>query len=626
MVNFTRKDNRYEKHIGKLKRKETFTKNIEETVDETLGSLKKSKSFIIYGEPQSGKTEMMIALTAKLLDEGHKIIIVLLNDSVSLLNQNLERFRCSGLSPTPKNFTEILSPEIKIGNKEWVIFSKKNSKDLTKLKDKLGNRKPVVIIDDEADYATPNSKINRKEESKINNLIKNFLGKDGIYIGVTATPSRLDLNNTLDNDKDKWVCFDPYLSYKGHRIFFPVQKQEMDTLIQKRGEFNLELIPEEGNYLKFLRKALFSFLINVAHWNLEREKKDLDEKNCSFLIHTSGNKSDHEEDERIINRIFDTLTETTNSEKKERYYNEILQMSEEKFSKKAEEITQYIANNRSRYSVIVMNSDKGKHSSDNKMATQPSALFTIIIGGNIVSRGVTFDNLLSMFFTRGVKHKMQQDTYIQRARMFGNRKEYLRYFELTIPEKLYIDWYNCFLFHTLSLDSIKSGHGAPVWIESTRTRPIATASIDRARLTFNRREMVFVKFQYSNRIEDIIKTQSDPLSKLSQLKNLIGNEVTPHGAPLPEFLIEFIKNYSKNQSDEIVVHPSTSIDNWGEDTDKEEIFRPKGFIGNRDTQRDKYPHARHHIKIYFNNKRKARLCYKYVSPEEKIKFLSLRNS
>ena len=28
------------------------------------------KSFVIYGEPQSGKTEMMIALTAKLLDLG----------------------------------------------------------------------------------------------------------------------------------------------------------------------------------------------------------------------------------------------------------------------------------------------------------------------------------------------------------------------------------------------------------------------------------------------------------------------------------------------------------------------------------------------------------------------------
>ena len=36
---------------------------------------------------------MMIALTAKLLDEGKKIIVVLLNDSVQLLSQILSVFR-----------------------------------------------------------------------------------------------------------------------------------------------------------------------------------------------------------------------------------------------------------------------------------------------------------------------------------------------------------------------------------------------------------------------------------------------------------------------------------------------------------------------------------------------------
>ena len=47
------------------------TKHIKETVENSIDNLKKgnSKSFVIYGEPQSGKTSMMIALTAKLLDE-----------------------------------------------------------------------------------------------------------------------------------------------------------------------------------------------------------------------------------------------------------------------------------------------------------------------------------------------------------------------------------------------------------------------------------------------------------------------------------------------------------------------------------------------------------------------------
>ena len=612
------KRNRYEKHIRYLKQRGFFTTQIEKTVQKAMQNLNQSKSFIIYGEPQSGKTEMMIALTAKLLDRGHQIIIVLLNDNVSLLNQNLDRFSRSGLSPTPKKITEILKPEIQIGNKKWIIFSKKNSKDLMKLEDKLKNNDQLVIIDDEADYATPNSKINKQKISKINELIKNFLSENGIYIGVTATPARLDLNNTFKNDKDKWVCFDPHPSYKGHKEFFPID-ESMDRLVKGNGEFKLTLIPEEGDDSKFLKEALFSFLVNVAYLNLKNG--DQKEENYSFLIHTSGKQLDHEEDEKIINKIFNTLIEevdSSNSNNRDKYYKEIRQMARIKFPQEAQKIEQYIEGNVDRNRIVVMNSNERNIHDNNGKVANPDALFTIIIGGNIVSRGVTLENLLSMFFTRGVKHKMQQDTYIQRARMFGNREKYLKYFELTIPEKLYIDWHKCFLFHTLALESIKSGHGAHVWMESTKTRPVATASIDKAQLEFNKEEMRFSIFPYNEqKIETIISaTNDDSFSKLEQLKKVIGNKA------LPEYLINLIKSYSSNQK-ETLIHPSASIANWS-DADKQNIDRPKGFMGNRDLQKDKYPHVKHHIKIYFYEQ-KARLCYKYVSPE-KIKFISVSNS
>jgi DNA replication protein DnaC len=67
---------------------------IEDAVDEAATNLAREgrASFVIYGEPQSGKTEMMICLTAKLLDDGRRFILHLLNDSVDLLGQNLRRF------------------------------------------------------------------------------------------------------------------------------------------------------------------------------------------------------------------------------------------------------------------------------------------------------------------------------------------------------------------------------------------------------------------------------------------------------------------------------------------------------------------------------------------------------
>ena len=87
-----------------------------------------------------------------------------------------------------------------------------------------------------------------------------------------------------------------------------------------------------------------------------------------------------------------------------------------------ERILDYVVMNRSGYSIITMNSERDVNV-DFKSATNPASLFTFVIGGNIVSRGVTFDNLLSMFFTRDAKHKIQQDTYIQRASNVRSAKE-----------------------------------------------------------------------------------------------------------------------------------------------------------------------------------------------------------
>jgi hypothetical protein len=41
--------------------------------------------------------------------------------------------------------------------------------------------------------------------------------------------------------------------------------------------------------------------------------------------------------------------------------------------------------------------------------------------------------------------------------MFGSRGTYLKFFELTIPNDLYVDWHRCFVFHRLALAAIKGG-------------------------------------------------------------------------------------------------------------------------------------------------------------------------
>ncbi len=598
------KDIRYKRQLQRVTNKGLSTDYIKSAVKNAIENLDsgRTRSFVIYGEPQSGKTEMMIALTARLLDEGNKIIVVLLNDSLQLLTQNLERFKRSGLDPTPKIFAELLDSSIEIGNHEWVIFCKKNARDLEKLNQKLRSSARIVVIDDEADYATPNAKINRGHITRINELILSLLGDSGIYIGVTATPARLDLNNTFNNTNEYWIDFSPHQNYVGQDTFFPVEDFDL-----KRLPFRLCLLPDQGDDPIHLRKALFRFFINAAYLNIKVNDK---EDNYSILIHTSGKKVDHTKDYKVVIDTINVL-KGNSSRKYENHVRSIWSISKEVYPGSEDVITQYIVENISRYAIVVMNSDFDKRSADFKSATSPSALFTIAIGGNIVSRGVTFDNLLSMFFTRDVKNKIQQDTYIQRARMFGSRGKYLEYFELCITGNLYSDWHRCFLFHKLALTAIRKGNGSPVWIEDRRVSAVAASSIDRTTVDLDKGEMGFEMFDYDPSIEDIIHSKDNSFEKLKRLRSVLGDN------KLPQYVVDYIISFSPSNYQSIAIHNSKGISGY-QDADQVKIERKKSFMGKSDLEENKYPHAVHHLKIYFNDKRKGRVFYKYAGD---IRFL-----
>lgn len=585
---------RYDKRISYLREKSRYTNAIEQAVTGALNNIltRQTRSFVIYGEPQSGKTEMMIALTAKLLDSEFKIIILLLNDNVELLSQNLDRFISSGIDPTPRNFSEILDPDIKIGDKEWIIFCKKNTRDLEKTIEKIAKFSNKVVIDDEADYASPNSKVNKGEKTRINHLVEKLLGKDGIYIGVTATPARLDVNKTFENQNERWIDFPSHPDYTGQEVFFPAT----DNANRK---FSLQLLPDTGDDPKYLRTALFRYLINVARLNTG---VNVNEQNYSILIHTSGKKSDHSVDYKIINKLLETLRDESDA-KYVKYVQEIWELARVMNPNKEEVITNYIINNISKHKIVVMNSDSDKNITDYKHATNPSSLFTIVIGGNIISRGVTFNNLLSMFFTRDTKHKIQQDTYIQRARMFGNRGAYLQYFELCIPQSLYLDWQKCFVFHKLSLAAIRDNKGTPVWLEDSRVSAVSSASIDRTAVAINSGEMGFEVFDYTDNLDLLFEKRSnDNLKLLIDLKKYLSDN------SLPSYFMNFVNSFLPRGNDSIAVY---SVRHVRKDTEYHDTLeRAKGIFGSEDIK--KYPDANHHIMIVKNTLGKARVIYKYV--------------
>ncbi|WP_024449464.1 Z1 domain-containing protein [Mycolicibacterium iranicum] len=574
---------------------------IEKAVEGAVKNLTQNNvtSFIIYGEPQSGKTEMMICLTAALLDEGFKIIIVLVNDAVQVLDQNLNRFRRSDLAPAPKNFSEILDDSIKLGDSNWVIFCKKNARDLDKLIEKLDkHKKDLVIIDDEADFASPNGKVNRAEKTRINELVESLIGDSGAYIGVTATPARLDLNETFDNDSGRWIDFPPHDFYTGQDIFFPSSEARLQGL-----KYKLELMPDNRDEKKYLRLALLSFLARVAYLNHTGANMG----NYCMLVHTSGSKSDHTGDARIITDVFVTLADSR-SRNFAKYVKELYDLAQKHFPDFADAVVKYVLTNIDRNNVVVMNSNSSKQQANYINATNPSTLFTVAIGGNLVSRGITFDNLLTMFFTREA-HRMQQDTYIQRARMFGSRGSYLEWFQLHIPTSLYWEWQRCFVFHKLSIAAIRSGEGVPLWLQDSRITAVATSSIKAASVQWKSGEMFWDKFDLASQTRDwLVNDPGEGMARVRRLRSEIGTDL------LPNYLVDFIENFLPYGDQSVVVHGVLDLTSRYSSADIDLIVRDKGFIGRNQLNRARYQRALHHIYVITNPRGEARVYYKY-SPD-----------
>ena len=79
----------YSQRLSALQKRGRDTSLIEEGMADTIQTLQSdAKSFVIYGEPQSGKTEFMIALVCKLIDMGKQTIFIVMNDNTELENQN----------------------------------------------------------------------------------------------------------------------------------------------------------------------------------------------------------------------------------------------------------------------------------------------------------------------------------------------------------------------------------------------------------------------------------------------------------------------------------------------------------------------------------------------------------
>lgn len=188
---------------------------------------------LIIGDVQSGKTSTYIGLICKAADAGYKVIILLAGTTESLRQQTQERIDEGIIGYTfPKDikqstgvkvgvgeytstrpasaFTSVqrdfvgsadkLATSIHLHNSIVVFVCKKNVSVLHKLYKWIEEQNmdvvkgyvdaPMLLIDDEADNASVNTKLDETDPTKTNKIIRNIcnLFKNSTYVGFTATP------------------------------------------------------------------------------------------------------------------------------------------------------------------------------------------------------------------------------------------------------------------------------------------------------------------------------------------------------------------------------------------------------------------------------------------------------
>lgn len=194
---------------------------------------KRLKRGLIIGDVQSGKTATYSGLICKAADAGYKVVILLAGITESLRQQTQERIdegivgytirkinkqiyegkvgvgrdnkqrRASSFTTCVKDFVKgstLISTSLSEHNSLVLFVVKKNVSVLTKLHDWLKNQNmdvltnsinhPMLLIDDEADNASVNTKRDNNDPTKTNAIIRKIcnLFQTANYVGFTATP------------------------------------------------------------------------------------------------------------------------------------------------------------------------------------------------------------------------------------------------------------------------------------------------------------------------------------------------------------------------------------------------------------------------------------------------------
>jgi hypothetical protein len=425
---------------------------INETAREVVGKWvsplsggKEETNGLVYGLVQSGKTGVLTVTGAMGADEGYRTIIVLTSDNDPLYEQTLGRIQEAfpGIDVLGKNdFKDRDSFLTRIKGGTCAIVTTKNSSRLNTLIENFKGGKvrglSCLIIDDEADQASPNTRAARDDGSvsTINERIgelRDFFDKN-TYLQVTATPQALFLQSPGHAFRPKFtVLSHPGNDYVGGEDFFG----ESSNLVR---EFDLNDIaivapgPQPTPRLEIptsLLRALDTFMIGATH-----KRTNDPEQNCAFLCHVSTRKTDHKHIVDLLRKYKADLASQLKAKNPATLarlkvaYDDLALTHDGVRSSSFDQLIEGIAFLSPGINVKLVNGE-----TDEDVAVRSP--YNLFVGGNKLGRGVTIKNLLVSYYGRHPK-KPQADTVLQHARMYGYRRKDIGLLRLFLPNELHV--------------------------------------------------------------------------------------------------------------------------------------------------------------------------------------------
>ncbi len=447
---------------------------IQDTVQRLLSvETSASQPGMLLGKIQSGKTKTFLAVISLAFDNGFDIAAILTKGTKALARQTLERVRRDFARFTNDDKLQIFDimtiPGTLTGyelSQKLVFVAKKQVDNMDRLTRLFRETYPqlrdkrVLIVDDEADYASIGFKQTREEGVEINRTSRQIEGLRQVlskssFLQVTATPYSLYLQpedlvvngvefkpvrpafTELVPVSNQYVGSDYYFdrSQEDNNIasfmYRPLTLDELEVLRQEdRRRFRIdECLTSPA--IDSLRRSICNFVVGGCIRRLQDEQAGEAPRKYSFLFHTESARAAHAWQERVVTELNRSLMAAVSSQPEvltgllTESYNDLansIRVLGRYLPPLNDVLNQAFLALRDDWLMITkVNSEQQvEELLDREDQLRLRTPLNVFIGGQILDRGVTIANLIGFFYGRRPQI-YQQDTVLQHSRMFGFR-------------------------------------------------------------------------------------------------------------------------------------------------------------------------------------------------------------